>query len=69
MPLFVCALLVCATGGTVICLQAQMGLAGGAICFGRALDLVGRWVGVPRIPSTCPGFADALVELCKQFIP
>ena len=66
MSLVVYALLMHATGGTVICLQARMGLRGDAICFGRALDLVGRWVGVLRVPGTCPGFADALVELCEH---
>ena len=66
MPLFVCALAVCPTSGTVICFQAQMGLGGSAARFSKALELVGRWVGAPCVLGTCPSFADALLELCEH---
>ena len=66
MPLFVCALPVCATGGTVICLQAQMGLGGSAARFSKALELVGRWVGAPCVLGACVSIAGALLRLCEH---
>ena len=66
MALFVCALLVCATGGTVTCLQVLIGLEASAMCFGRLIDLVGRWVGALRILCACAGIDTTLLDVGAQ---
>ena len=45
-----------------------MRLEGSTARFGRALELVARWVGAPRVIGTWFGVADALFGLCEHSI-